>query len=104
MCDSLQEEMNAVGKKVSFSYRSRKCYPFNFKMFFKLPLFWRNTFLENRRPGLENVIRYNSRCQENTKDKANEVGNKMPKPPQLIMQAYQMVMVQNQGPEGGPQL
>lgn len=91
-------------KKVSFSYRSRNCYPFNFKTFFKLPLFWRNTFLENKWLGFENVIRHNSRCQEYTKDKADGVGNKMPNLLQLIKQAYQMVMVQNQCPEGGAQL
>lgn len=73
-------------------------------MFFKLPLFWRNTFLENKCLGFENVIRRNSRCQENTKGNADGVGNKMPNLPQLITESYQMVMVQNQGPEGEAQL
>jgi len=81
MRDSLQEEMNVMRKKVSFSYGSRNCYPFNCKMFFKLPLFCRNTVLEIRWLGFESVIRHNSRCQENTEDKADGVGNKMPNLP-----------------------
>lgn len=93
-----------MGKKVSFSYENSSCYHFNFKMLFKLSLVWRNTFLEYRWLRFENVIRHNSRCQENIKDKADGVGNKVLNLPQLINQAYHMVMVQNQGLEEGARL
>lgn len=79
MLDSLQKEINAIRKKKKQAslIGSGIDTLSDFKMFFKLPLSWRNNFLENRWLGFENVIRHNSRCQENTKNKADGVGNKM---------------------------